>query len=168
MAQSRQISTSSFYGSRWNRIRIGTSGVQREAWNVQIVLPELSNSDAEDNEDENEVESFKIAASERVELDSDIEEIPMNADDPEFIEDGMDSMDDSEANATLVQESKKPTDGSTKSKMNAGKGLRYQANCDFEGHAETHSGSSDHAFLRGLYKIYLTEKSQFHSLSSHN
>ena len=106
MAQSGSISTSSFYGSRWNRIRIGTNGVEKEARDVQIVVPELSSSDAEDTEDENEVESFKIAASERVELDSDIEEIPMNADDPEFIEDGMDSMDDSEANATLVQESK--------------------------------------------------------------
>ena len=30
MAQNRQISTSSFNGSRYNRIRIGNDGVERE------------------------------------------------------------------------------------------------------------------------------------------
>ena len=118
MAQNRQISTSSFYGSRWNRIRIGTNGVERETRNVQIVVPELSSSEVEDNVEEDEIQSFKIASSERVEWDSDIEEMPMNADDADLIADGMDSMVESEANATMLEESTKPKDSSTKTKMN--------------------------------------------------
>ena len=41
----------------------------------------------------------------------------MNADNADFIADGMDSMDEREANSTMFEESTKPKDGSTKTKM---------------------------------------------------
>ena len=42
----------------------------------------------------------------------------MNADNADFITDGMDSMDEREAYSTMFEESTKPKDGSTKTKMN--------------------------------------------------
>ena len=116
MAEIRPIPTSSFYGSRWSRIRIGTNGVEREERNGEIMVPELLASDVEDKEDEDEIESFQIASSERVELDSDAEEMPKNADGPAFVADDMDRLGERETDVTKAEESAKPKGGSSKSK----------------------------------------------------
>ena len=116
MAQSRPIPTTSFYGKRWNRIRVGTNGVEREEQNVEIMVPELFSSDVEDNEVENEIEIFQIASSERTELDSDAEDLPKNADEPDFVTDDMDGTNESKTDKNKDEQSAKPKGGSSKSK----------------------------------------------------